>query len=411
MGDGMHRLGRRLLLPFGAVATVIIAATTLGYGTGIASFGLQTTDPATTSQKTTAISKLSVATPETVETRTDGGEALQADTSSADVLPTPQAASPGAGQLTASDNDPARPLLSSRGDRPMSKATQPDAEAEPKAKRADEPTTPSAEKAALVEKATLPIKYTVTDGDTVSDIADRFGISSTTILWANNITGNADSLAIGQDLTILPVSGVLHEVRLGDTVEDIGTLHGVKASAIVDANAISNPDAILVGQRIIVPGGEPLPAPAAVAKVAAAERPAASPPPAQTTSSVGIGSQIVSVASQFDGYAYTWGGHSPSTGFDCTGFTWYVYRQVGLQIPLHDLEGQVAAGPQVARTKLLPGDLVFFQNTYKPGLSHSGIYVGEGRFVHAASENTGVRFDRLDDAYWGPRWYGASRPW
>ncbi|MBI4319641.1 MAG: C40 family peptidase [Chloroflexi bacterium] len=69
------------------------------------------------------------------------------------------------------------------------------------------------------------------------------------------------------------------------------------------------------------------------------------------------------------------------------------------------------AGRAVKRDELLPGDLVFFQNTYQPGLSHSGIYVGNGRFISAASEGQGVRFDRIDDPYWGPRYFGASRPW
>jgi peptidoglycan endopeptidase LytE len=119
----------------------------------------------------------------------------------------------------------------------------------------------------------------------------------------------------------------------------------------------------------------------------------------------------VAIASRYVGYPYSWGGQSPSTGFDCSGFAWYVYQQAGIDIAVHDAAGQLAAGRLVGRGELLPGDLVFFQNTYKAGLSHVGIYAGGGRFVHAANEGSGVRFDALDSAYYDVRYYGASRPW
>jgi len=152
---------------------------------------------------------------------------------------------------------------------------------------------------------------------------------------------------------------------------------------------------------------EPKPAPAAPS--AAAAEPA--PQQALSQQASGKGNEIVAAASGFAGGRYRWGGHSPATGFDCSGFTWYVYKQVGINIPQHDLWGQVRAGRAVKRDELQPGDLVFFQNTYQPGLSHSGIYVGGGSFISAASEGSGVRFDRVDSPYWGPRYFGASRPW
>ena len=73
--------------------------------------------------------------------------------------------------------------------------------------------------------------------------------------------------------------------------------------------------------------------------------------------------------------------------------------------------GQLGSGPAIERGALLPGDLVFFVNTYKAGLSHTGIYAGDGQFIHAANAGAGVRYDRLDDAYWNARYYAASRPW
>ncbi len=61
------------------------------------------------------------------------------------------------------------------------------------------------------------------------------------------------------------------------------------------------------------------------------------------------------------------------------------------------------------RENLQPGDLVFFQNTYKAGLSHSGVYIGNNQFVHAEDESTGVRVSDLNSSYYGSRWYGARR--
>jgi cell wall-associated NlpC family hydrolase len=65
----------------------------------------------------------------------------------------------------------------------------------------------------------------------------------------------------------------------------------------------------------------------------------------------------------------------------------------------------------VSRDALQPGDVVFFQNTYKPGLSHDGIYIGGGSFIHAASEYTGVIVSRLDNPYWSGRYVSAARPY
>src|SRR2546429_270027 len=76
-----------------------------------------------------------------------------------------------------------------------------------------------------------------------------------------------------------------------------------------------------------------------------------------------VGGSVVNIASQYLGYRYTWGGTAPSTGFDCSGFTYYIYRQAGQYVP-RDLWGQVSSGSRIARADLQPGDLVFFQNTY-----------------------------------------------
>jgi len=75
-----------------------------------------------------------------------------------------------------------------------------------------------------------------------------------------------------------------------------------------------------------------------------------------------------------------------------------------------DLLGQLNAGRRVARDAALPGDVLVFRDTYKPGPSHAGLYLGDGRFIHAVDERHGVAISALSDGYWGPRFYGAGRP-
>ncbi len=129
---------------------------------------------------------------------------------------------------------------------------------------------------------------------------------------------------------------------------------------------------------------------------------------AQAPPTGGRGGAIVAAAMQYVGSRYVWAGASPS-GFDCSGFTMYVVQQtLGRNIG-HSLGGQLASGTAVSASNLAPGDLVFFQNTYQPGLSHVGIYIGGGQMVNAASERYGVAVMNIWDSYWGPKFYAARR--
>ena len=120
------------------------------------------------------------------------------------------------------------------------------------------------------------------------------------------------------------------------------------------------------------------------------------------------GEQLTSMALQHVGAPYRWGGASPA-GFDCSGFVMFLYSKIGLDLP-RDQRGQLASGRRIEAGALLPGDVLIFQNTYRPGPSHSGLYLGESRFIHAADERHGVTISGLADSYWAPRFYGASRP-
>lgn len=119
------------------------------------------------------------------------------------------------------------------------------------------------------------------------------------------------------------------------------------------------------------------------------------------------GAEVADLAEQYVGSPYRWGGTSPA-GFDCTGFVMFVYSQFGVSLP-HNEAGQLDSGPRVSADDLQPGDVLVFANTYRAGLSHTGIYIGDGQFVHAADERHGVMVSALWDSYWGPRLVGATR--
>jgi cell wall-associated NlpC family hydrolase len=111
---------------------------------------------------------------------------------------------------------------------------------------------------------------------------------------------------------------------------------------------------------------------------------------------------IVGFARRLVGVRYSYGGSSPASGFDCSGFTRFVYAHFGIDLP-HYAGAQYDLGRGVSRAALKPGDLVFFD-----GLGHVGIYVGGGRFIHAPHTGTSVSIDPLDGWY-GARYDGARR--
>jgi cell wall-associated NlpC family hydrolase len=323
-----------------------------------------------------------------------------------------------------------------------------------------------------------PIVYEVLPGDTISSLAERFGVNSETIVAVNQLS-SADQIGIGEQLTILPVSGVMYNVQTGDSLSRIAALFEVDLGPIIDFNYLEDADRISVGTELIIPGGRPLPqvalAPSAppvyvvtpgdtieaiarrfgvttgdivaanglsspdrlsigqslsieagaaargTVATASVQRqptssqqtvtrnlpvPAPAPAPARSSGSVS-GGGIVSFAMRFQGRPYVWGGTTPS-GFDCSGFVYYVLNQSGSPIP-RGMWGQYNAGSHPSRADLQPGDIVFFQNTYMAGLSHNGIYIGNGQFIHASDPSTGVTVSSLSSSYWASRWFGATR--
>ena len=111
------------------------------------------------------------------------------------------------------------------------------------------------------------------------------------------------------------------------------------------------------------------------------------------------------------GTPYRWGGNTPDSGFDCSGLIGYVYRDAaGLQLPRTTREMSSLQAPQVSRQQLRSGDLLFFATSGGRQVSHAGIYVGEGRFVHAPSTGGTVRMDSLQSRHWARQGASFRRP-
>ncbi len=119
------------------------------------------------------------------------------------------------------------------------------------------------------------------------------------------------------------------------------------------------------------------------------------------------GNAIVNCAKQYLGVPYVWGGASPS-GFDCSGLVYYVLNSCGISVP-RSLAQQQSMGTYVAKSDLQPGDIVYFQNTYASGISHVGIYAGNGKFIHAPHSGAVVSYADLNSTYYTQHYYGARR--
>lgn len=129
---------------------------------------------------------------------------------------------------------------------------------------------------------------------------------------------------------------------------------------------------------------------------------ASTPDAAIVPSSGSRGSQVVAIAMQYLGVPYVWGGASPS-GFDCSGFTLYVYAQIGISLP-HYTGSQWQLGVPVPYDQLEPGDLVFFN-----GLGHEGMYIGGGQFIHAPHTGDVVKISNMSDSWYAATYMGARR--
>ncbi|QPC47665.1 peptidoglycan endopeptidase [Mangrovibacillus cuniculi] len=232
------------------------------------------------------------------------------------------------------------------------------------------------------------IVHTVVAGDSVSKIAQKYTISVANLKSWNNLS--SDALTIGQVLTVsIPsvvgspiekkeTTAMKHTVVKGDTLYKIARKYNVTVAQVKEWNKLSS-DVIKIGQSLRISSD------AEVSSV--------------------VSSNIVEIAKAQLGVKYLWGGTSPK-GFDCSGFIYYVLSQSGYNVTRMDSAGFFSAGTSVADPK--PGDLVFFKDTYKKGISHMGIYLGNNEFIHASS-SAGITITSLDNSYWKPKFVGYKQ--
>ncbi|OXS53621.1 hypothetical protein B1B00_21770 [Bacillus sp. DSM 27956] len=227
--------------------------------------------------------------------------------------------------------------------------------------------------------------YTVQSGDYLSKIGAKFDVYVAELKSWNNL--NSDVIYPGQTLivssggtttTSSSTGSSTYTVQSGDTLSHIAIRYDVSVSSIKSWNGLSS-DTIYVGQKLSINGPSS----------GGTEAPS---------------SNVVDIAKKYVGTPYAWGGTSPS-GFDCSGFIYYVFNQAGQSIARTNTEGYYSKSTFVSSPK--PGDLVFFENTYKAGISHMGIYVGNGEFIHAS--DSGVVVSKLSNTYWNPKFVGYKR--
>ncbi|WP_449425083.1 C40 family peptidase [Rhodanobacter lindaniclasticus] len=213
----------------------------------------------------------------------------------------------------------------------------------------------------------------------------------------------------------LAFTGTLHATDL-DTAFSTSAAARVAAPLLQPLPAFS--PAVRLGQSVLPGNGSDL-LPKVVDATTGAAGLAATAPAAETqTPEARVAAQnitdlrkaLLAAAMGLRDIRYVRGGRNPATGFDCSGFVRYVFSHaIGLQLP-NTSASQFLAGVKINRGDIKPGDLVFFHTHGRHRISHVGIYISGGRFIHSPSAGKSVEISSLDDSYWAKRFAGAKRP-
>ncbi|MEQ8173656.1 MAG: LysM peptidoglycan-binding domain-containing protein [Syntrophomonadaceae bacterium] len=279
--------------------------------------------------------------------------------------------------------------------------------------------------------------YIVKSGDSLWSIARKYDMLVSELKALNNLS--SDLLQVGQKLRIQPddnntsqnnssaqgdANGTYYVVKAGDCLWSIANAHGISVENLRKLNNLSN-DSIHPGDKLLISASAPK-APVEPEEEDTANQQEqedvssndsappeenndsqeSSNPPSRAGGSV-LAGQILQTADQHLGTPYRYGGASPG-GFDCSGFVMYVFSQYGIDLP-RTASDQASVGTHVDKKDLKPGDLVFF-NCNGSGISHAGIYSGNGNFIHSSSPRSGgVIYSSLEEGYYLQHYVGARR--
>jgi cell wall-associated NlpC family hydrolase len=208
-------------------------------------------------------------------------------------------------------------------------------------------------------------------------------------------------------------SGILHATHVDAALS--APVAARVAAPLLQPLPVFSP-AVRLSQSVLPDNGNDL-LPASKIAQADAARPAAAVAAAQspeaavaTRNITDLRKALLAAAMGLRDIRYVRGGRNPATGFDCSGFVRYVFSHaIGLQLPSTSAS-QFLAGIKVKRDDIKPGDLVFFRTHGRHRISHVGIYISGGRFIHSPSAGKSVEISSLDDGYWAKRFAGAKRP-
>jgi peptidoglycan endopeptidase LytE len=195
--------------------------------------------------------------------------------------------------------------------------------------------------------------------------------------------------------------GEYYQVKAGDCLWLIARRNNVTVNELKRANGLKS-DFLSLGKVLYIPVKN-----SAGRSYAA---PSSSPPVKQyvpPSRSGDVVNDLVNYAATFLGTRYRWAGESPATGFDCSGFTKFIFGQFGVSLP-HSAAAQNACGVPVLRGEIAPGDILLF-HTLSPGIDHAAIYCGNGKFIHASSRAGCVRSNAISEDYWNTHFVAARR--
>ncbi|ETT87898.1 LysM peptidoglycan-binding domain-containing protein [Viridibacillus sp. FSL R5-0477] len=266
--------------------------------------------------------------------------------------------------------------------------------------------------------------YKVKQGDTLSKISTKYKVSVSALQKTNNIKDHL--IFVGQkikipttttnagkptgnttkpkpDTTTKPsnptnVNATSYKVAAGDTLSGIAYKFGITITQLKSWNGLTS-DLIRVGQTLKVKNSSN-----STIQQDKENTTNVSKPTAPTVSTNEIKQKAVSLGLSLQNTPYVWGGQTPA-GFDCSGFIHYVFNNAGLSMTRTNAAGYEARSYYINTPQV--GDLVFFRDTYQTGISHLGIYIGNGQFVHAGG--THVQVSSVNEPYWAKHFDSYKR--